>query len=157
MFDPLSSASEESSDLDEEPEVECEEWIDCDCCPAQVLMVNCARHTNKKQKKCPYCHERLRDKELEVHIQSEHMTFCRFCGEKLLEKDIEQHELNHLSKCEFCHEQILQEKFQKHLQEKHSIASVIGVVRSLQMTDTKFNELVAKKRIYACDGLIYMK
>lgn len=157
MFDPLTSSSGECSDLEEDEEVECEEWIDCDCCPAQVLAVNCDRHVNKNQKKCPHCHERLRDKELEVHIQSEHIVFCRFCGAKQLKNDIEQHERNHLSKCDLCHEQIYRENVQKHLQEKHSVASVIGVVRSLQLTDAKFNELVAKKRIYACDGLIYKK
>lgn len=155
MFEP--SSIESSCNSNENEDLEFEEWIDCDCCPAQLLVSNCARHVNKHQKQCPHCHERFHDNDLEFHIQSEHMTCCRFCGVKQLDEEIEQHELNHLSKCKYCHEQILAENFQKHLQEKHSIASVIGVVRSLQFTDIKFNELVAKKRIYACDGLIYMK
>lgn len=157
MFDQLTSSSESSRDSNKDEDLEYEEWIDCDCCPAQVLTLNCSRHANKNQKQCPHCHEQFHVNDLELHIQSEHMTFCRFCGIKQLDKDIENHELNHLSKCKYCHQQIYTENFQKHLQEKHSIESVIGVIRSLQLNDTRFNELVTKNGIYACDGLIYMK
>lgn len=154
----MSSTSDEYSDVDGDGNGY-EEWIDCDCCPAHVLAIHYDRHVNRNHKKCPLCEKRMFQSEIDKHIEDEHMIYCTECGEKqLLSVEAKQHERQHLLTCEFCNKQILKENMKKHLQERHcSVESVIGVVRSLKITDAQFNELVANKRIYACDGIIYMK
>lgn len=130
------------ADKDDDPSEECDNF-DYDCDKDDDLFVNCKvcnkpvsssflnEHLNN-QHKCNYCNDYgyMNAESLEAHIGEKHMIACKHCDAKKLTSEIAQHELSH---------------------------PTVGMIQLNQLTDERFNQLVAENRIYAMEGSLFVK
>lgn len=106
-------------------------FMDCKICEEPVLLSRMDKHLENRHK-CVYCNDCsfMNMESLKVHIQEKHMVSCKHCNAKKLTDEIAQHELTH---------------------------SVVGMIQLQQLTDERFNQLVAENRIYAKEGCLYIR
>lgn len=106
-------------------------FIDCEICNEPVLSSRMDKHLDNLHK-CNHCDDctYMNMESLKAHIEEKHMVSCKYCNAKKYTDDIVQHELTH---------------------------SVVGMIQLQQLTNERFNQLVAENRIYAKEGCLYIK
>lgn len=123
-------------------------------------------HANIVAVKCQYCSKSMPQSSIQKHINEKHMQKrkCRYCTKmmahldmKVLDRHVLQHESMHFVKCKHCGENVLESNLNSHIETKHKTHAIIGMIQLSKISDTKFNQMINEKRIYAKDGHLFMK
>lgn len=156
-----------------------DDFIECNFCDAQVKQKNMQRHLENVHQ-CPHCSNNMPKDSLAAHIERKHMVTCKYCGAEVLANQIGQHKARHFVGCQYCgaevlanqigqHEaghfvpckycalKIFEEDVDKHVSRSHPLESIIGMIQILNISDTSFNSLVARNRVFAKGGHIYIR
>lgn len=156
-----------------------DDFIECNYCDAQVKQKNMQRHLENLHQ-CPHCSNYMPKDSIAGHIERKHMVTCRYCGAEVLANQIgqhkarhfvacqyctaevainqiEQHEAGHFVPCKYCALDIYELNVDKHVYQEHPLEAIIGLIQLRKISDANFNNLVARNRVFAKDGHIFVR